>query len=147
MKRGGHLFVADYGMQVSVVSRYGIKPYAVVDRDYVHINGDTLDYRYENIKVDNIYHGVRLVGGRHRSKYKAVIHINGNYVIGYYDDAIKAAIAYNKAIDILHTNGLNKAYSQNYIESIPASVYADIYSNLTISDKIINYRPTEQNNQ
>lgn len=147
MKRGGHLFVADYGMQVSVVSRYGIRPYAVEGRDYRHINGDTLDYRYENIAVENIYTGVIMVQKRHKSHYKAVIHINGNYVIGYYDDAVKAAIAYNKAIDILHTNGLNKAYSQNYIESVPASVYADIYSSLQISEKIINYRPTEQNNR
>ena len=141
MKRGGHLFVADYGMQVSIVSRYGIKPYAVVNRDYIHINGDTLNYRYENIRVDNQYHGVQVISRRHHVRFKAVIHVNGNFVVGYYDDAIKAAIAYNKAIDILHTNGLKKAYSQNYIESIPASVYADIYSSIEISEKIINYRP------
>ena len=29
MKRGGHLFVAEYGMQTSVLSRYGIRSYAV----------------------------------------------------------------------------------------------------------------------
>ncbi len=147
MKRGGHLFVADYGMQVSIVSRYGIRPYAVCGRDYRHINGDTYDYRYENIDVTNIYHGVRMISRGHHVRYQALIHVNGNFVVGYYEDAIKAAIAYNKAIDILHTNGLKKAYTPNYIESIPPSVYADIYSSVEISDKIINYRPTAQNNQ
>ncbi|MCR5399246.1 MAG: hypothetical protein K6E68_06890 [Lachnospiraceae bacterium] len=147
MKRGGHLFVADYGMQVSIVSRYGIRPYAVEGRDYIHLNGDNSDYRYENIKVDNIYNGVRLCHKGHKTMYQAVIHIRGNYVIGYFDDAIKAAIAYNKAIDVLNTNGLKKAYAQNYIESISASAYADIYSAITIPDKIRSYRPTSQNNQ
>ena len=147
MKRGGHLFVADYGMQVSIVSRYGIRPYAVEGRDYIHLNGDNSDYRYENIKVDNIYNGVRLCHKGHKTMYQAVIHIRGNYVIGYFDDAIKAAIAYNKAIDVLNTNGLKKAYAQNYIESISASAYADIYSAITIPDKSRSYRPTSQNNQ
>ena len=32
-RRGGHLFVADYGMQVNILSRYGIKNYAVAGRD------------------------------------------------------------------------------------------------------------------
>ncbi len=144
MKRGGHLFVADYGMQVSIVSRYGIRPYAVEGRDYVHLNGDLLDFRYENIKVDNIYHGVRLTHKGHRQLYQALIHIKGNYVIGYYDDAVKAAIAYNKAIDVLHSNGLNKAYIPNYIESISASAYADIYSSIIIPEKLASYRPDEQ---
>ncbi|MBR6238912.1 MAG: hypothetical protein IKQ83_07700 [Lachnospiraceae bacterium] len=147
MKRGGHLFVSDYGMQVSIVSRYGIKPYAVIGRDYKHINGDTYDFRYENIEVANIYNGVKIITRGHRTRFQAFIHINGNFVVGYYDDAIKAAIAYNKAIDILHTNGFKKAYTPNYIESIPASVYADIYSSLEISQKITDYRPTEPNNQ
>ncbi len=140
MKRGGHLFVADYGMQVSIVSRYGIKPYAIAGKDYEHINGDRLDYRYENIKVNNIYNGVSLCKKSHHTCYKAVIHINGNFVIGYFDDAIKAAIAYNKAIDVLHSNGLNKAYVPNYIESVSASAYADIYSSIEIPDKIRTYK-------
>ena len=33
-KRQGHLFVSDYGMQYSILSRYGIRPYAVAGRDY-----------------------------------------------------------------------------------------------------------------
>lgn len=39
-KRQGHLFVSDYGMQYSILSRYGIRPYAVAGRDYQFVNGD-----------------------------------------------------------------------------------------------------------
>ena len=49
--RGGHYFVADYGMQLNIHSRYGIKNYAVLDKDYRFINGDIYDYRYENIEI------------------------------------------------------------------------------------------------
>ena len=50
-KRQGHLFVSDYGMQYSILSRYGIKPYAVTGRDYLFFNGDTHDFRYSNIEI------------------------------------------------------------------------------------------------
>lgn len=136
MRRGGHYFVADYGMQISIVSRYGIKPYAVKDRDYIHKNGDSLDYRYENIEVMNIYHGVKYTTYHDKPKYKATIHVNGNYTIGYYNTALEAAIAYNKAIDVLRANGSKKAYLPNYIGDIPASMYAEIYSKVKISEKL-----------
>jgi hypothetical protein len=52
---------------------------------------------------------------------------------------VEAAIAYNKAIDILKKNGVKKNYTPNYIEGISPSVYADIYSRLKVSDKVRNY--------
>ena len=58
MRRGGHLFVSDYGMQVNILSRYGIKNYAVAGRDFHFVNGNTRDFRYENIEIINRYHGV-----------------------------------------------------------------------------------------
>ena len=59
MKRGSHLFVADYGSQLSVLQRYGIKSYAVEGRDYRFANDDPNDLRYENIIILNRYIGVR----------------------------------------------------------------------------------------
>ena len=38
MRRKGHLFVSDYGMQINILSRYGIKNYAVAGRDYYFAN-------------------------------------------------------------------------------------------------------------
>ena len=138
MQRGNHFFVADYGMQVSIISRYGIKPYSVKGRDYIHINDDEYDFRFENIEVLNNYHGVSYVTHYGKPAYKATIHVKGNYTVGYYSTALEAAIAYNKAIDILKSHGNQKAFMQNYIDSIPASMYADIYSKLTISKKLQN---------
>ena len=139
MRRNGHYFVADYGMQVTILGRYGIKNYGVLGKDYNLINGDIHDFRYENIEILNAYHGVRYVTHRGKPMYQARIHIKGYYIIGYYDTALEAAIAYNKAIDILASNGCKKQFKQNYTEGISASTYADIYRSLKISTKILNY--------
>ena len=140
-KRGGHLFVADYGMQLSIHTRYGIKNYAVLDKDYRFINGDIYDHRYENIEILNSYHGVSLCDSKDKKKYCAKIHLHGNYTIGYYETALEAAIAYNKAIDIVKRNGCNKNFTINEIYEVSPSVYADIYSKIKISEKLLNYVP------
>lgn len=141
MQRNGHLFVADYGMQVNILNRYRIKNYAVKNKDYRFINGDATDFRYENIEILNRYHGVSHVTVKGSKMYKARIHIKGNYVIGTYATETEAAIAYNKAIDILSVNGLKKNFTPNYVEGLAPSRYADIYSKLVISEKIKQYTP------
>lgn len=137
MKRGSHLFVADYGSQISVLSRYGIKSYAVKGRDYRFANGNSNDLRYENIEILNRYHGVRQYADRGFLKYKVVIHVNGDFVVGKYNTENEAAIAYNKAADVLRKNGINRNYMLNYIEDLTASQYADLYTNVRISPKIM----------
>ena len=143
MCRGNHYFVADYGMQISIVSRYGIKSYAVPGRDYRFLNGDCLDFRRVNLEILNSYHGVSMSIKKGQRFYTARIHIHGNYVIGRYDTPLEAAIAYNKAIDILKKNGLEKDFQPNYIEDLSPSRYAEIYSQLKISPKITTYRPSK----
>ncbi len=139
MCRGRHYFVADYGMQVNIASRYGIKNYAVPGVDFDFLNGDPTDFRRENLRIHNTYHGVRTVMDRGRCRYSVRIHINGYYKVGIYDTIIEAAIAYNKAIDTLQKNGLGKNFLRNYVEGISPSAYADIYSALSISPRILNY--------
>ena len=139
MVRGRHFFVSDYGMQVNILNRYGIKNYAVTDRDYRFVNGDDLDFRYNNIEIFNVYHGVTRKNTKKGIRYVAKIHIRGNYTIGTYESDIEAAIAYNKAIDLLKKAGVNKNFSVNYLENLSPSAYADIYSRLHISSKITNY--------
>lgn len=136
-KRKGHLFVADYGMQVNLLSRYGIKNHAVLDRDYRFINGDCYDFRYENIEIINRFYGVTSFKKAHQTKYKARILINGTFVIGVYDTEIEAAIAYNKACDIVEKKMTEKKYQQNYIDTLSPSQYAEIYSSLPISGKLL----------
>jgi len=148
MCRGNHYFVADYGMQVNLVSRYGIKNYAVEGRDFRFINGDSTDFRRENLEILNTYHGVRRENKNGQYIYTVRIHIYGNNLVGRYTSEEEAAIAYNKAIDILRKNGINKNYTPNYIEGMSPSRYADIYTRLEISPRIVNYKPsTSQNSQ
>ncbi|WMC92425.1 hypothetical protein [Kineothrix sp. MB12-C1] len=146
MRRGGHLFVADYGMQVNILNRYGIKNYAVEGKDYRFINGDSTDFRYENIEILNHFHGItHVTSPDNRIKYKVRIHVKSNYVVGTYSTETEAAIAYNKAVDILKRNGIDRNYSLNYLEGLSPAAYADIYTKLKISPKIMEL--TSPNNQ
>ncbi len=140
MKRNGHLFVSDYGMQVNIMSRYGIKNYAVEGRDYLFINGDSYDFRYENIEIINRFHGVTRLKKSDGCLYCARIHINGYFLIGTYQTEAEAAIAYNKAIDSLKKAGVSKQYTPNYIDFLSPSAYADLYASLEISSKITNFK-------
>ncbi|MCM1309010.1 MAG: hypothetical protein NC223_10470 [Butyrivibrio sp.] len=139
MQRGGHLFVADFGMQVNLLSRYGIREHAVRGRDYYFANGDACDYRYGNIIIINPYHGVRRFVKDGRDYYKVKIHINGDFAVGTYRSQTEAAIAYNKAADILRSKGCKKSFPENYPESLSASEYASIYDSVKISEKIREY--------
>lgn len=141
MCRGNHYFVADYGMQVNIASRYNIKNYAVQGIDYLFINGDSTDFRRENIEILNCYHGVRKEMKNGRVVYNVRIHIRGYFRVGTYSTITEAAIAYNKAIDILRKKGVEKNYLTNYIDILTPREYAEIYSRLKISSGILNYRP------
>lgn len=137
MRRKGHLFVADYGMQVTILSRYGIKNHAVAGKDYVFINGDSYDFRYNNIQIINRYYGVSHELHSGRNIYIAKIHIRGDYIIGRYSSETDAAIAYNKAADILRAHGCPKNYAHNYIENFSATEYASAYNRIKISSNIL----------
>ncbi len=137
MKRGGHYFAADYGLQVNILNRFGIKNYAVKDRDYYFINGDNTDFRRSNIEIVNRYNGVSQKAKKGKTVYRAVIHIKGNFIIGDYEDEITAAIAYNKAADILKKNGISKAWEYNDIADIDELKLKQIYDTVKISEKII----------
>jgi len=140
-RRGGHFFVADYGSQINILSRYGIKSHAVAGKDYVFLNGNHQDMQYSNVKVINAYYGVSMESP---GNYRAKIHINGYMNIGIYEDAITAAIAYNKAIDILNERGNTRQYNSNYIDGLSPKSYADIYASVHVSKKL--YSLIWQNN-
>ena len=136
MRRGGHLFVADYGMQLNILSRYGIHSHAVPGRDYVFANGDPHDFRYANIEVINHYYGVFRQVRRGQDVYAAKIHLNGDILIGRYRSETEAAVAYNKAVDYLHSRGITKNYPENYIESLDEVGYAKYYNSARISHSL-----------
>ncbi len=139
--RGGHLFCENYGAQINLKARYGIRPYAVAGRDYIFVNGDDTDYRYANIEIINSYHGVtETVNSRLKKSYHARIHINGVYQLGTYETAEEAAIAYNKAIDLLKGTELEKkGIPVNYLEDLSPADYAHIYSMVSLSENYLSY--------
>ena len=139
LKRGGHLFVNEYGMQTSILSRYGIKNFAVAGKDYIFMNGDTMDFRYSNIMVINRYYGVTAAVRKGQPCYEVRIHINGNFLVGVFRQETTAAIAYNKAVDLAAAHGVLKNFSENYIPDMSAKEYAEIYSELKLSKKFLHY--------
>lgn len=144
MRRGGHLFVADYGMQINILNRYGIKNFAVPGKDYIFVNGDNTDYRYQNIKIINRYTGVTTQEtSNNQTIYIAKIHINGDHIIGRYSNEKEAAIAYNKAADILKNNGFTINFQTNYIEAMNGDEYTEIYNTVKIAKKLNDLRPTK----
>lgn len=136
MKRGGHLFVADYGMQVTLTSRYGIKSYAVEGRDYRFVNGDSTDFRYGNLELINCYFGVSEEQKKGRTLYLAKIHINGDYIIGRYASEEEAAVAYNKAADFLNQQGIKKKFARNYVDSLSETEYQALYERVVLSARL-----------
>lgn len=134
--RGGYYFICNYGSQYSILSRYGIKNYAKKGIDYIFVNQNDYDFRYENIKIINEYMGVSEIKTDNEIFYEAVIHVNGNRIIGRYPDKITAAIAYNKAVDKLAAKGFSKQYVKNYITEYTAEEYQKAYKKVPISKKV-----------
>lgn len=139
MKRGNHLFVSDYGMQLNILSRYNIHNYAVAGRDYIFVNGDSHDLRYSNIKVINPYYGVTKIIKNNKERFLTKIHVNGELIVGVYSSEIEAAIAYNKATDYLRKNGIKKNFAQNYISELNGPQYLQIYKKINVRYNVINY--------
>ena len=96
----------------------------------------------ENIEVINPYFGVTRFIKNGIFRYRVRIHINGNHTIGTYRDLTRAAIAYNKAVDLAHQAGIVKKYPENYIEDLSAKDYAEIYTKVKISRKYLTYLDT-----
>ena len=138
MCRGGYYFVNDYGMQTSILARFGIRNHSVKGKDYIFRNGDEHDFRYENVCVINKYNGVSHIEKNGRIMFQSRIHINGDFIIGTYSTEYEAAIAYNKAADMLEPI-FPVAYTRNYIEDISHITYAATYNNVKISRKLVDY--------
>lgn len=137
MRRGNHLFVAEYGMQTNIHSRYGIRNFARPGIDFRFANGDSNDFRYSNIEILNPYQGVTNTGTESQPEYTAKIHIHGDFLIGRFPTPEEAAIAYNKAADYLSGKNHPKKFEKNYIVEYSQKEYREIYDSIPLPKKII----------
>ena len=98
-KRGNYLYIQDTISQQNLLSRFGIPNHSVVGRDYVFKNNNPYDFRRDNLQIISTYKGVVKKTKGTETFYVASIYTDKTLVLGHYDSEIKAAIAYNKAID------------------------------------------------
>lgn len=132
-KRGNYIYTQDSITQQSILCRFGIHQHSIYGVDYKLKNGNMYDFRRENIEIINAYKGVTLKEKNGQSVYVAKIFINHDIIIGYYTSQAEAAIAYNKAIDVLTQNGTLRDYIKNTIPYLTLSEYTQIYNRLVIS--------------
>ncbi|MBP3886594.1 MAG: hypothetical protein J6F30_02905 [Cellulosilyticum sp.] len=135
-KRGNYLYTQDSISQQSILSRYGIPNHSVINKDYIFKNNNPYDFRYSNIEIINGYKGVNKKLKNNTEIYIAYIYIKTNLIIGHYSSEIEAAIAYNKAVDILSKHNDTKDYTYNTIPFITKSEYDTIYNRIVISPRI-----------
>ena len=143
MRRDGYFFVNDYGMQINIKTRYGIKNFAVLGRDYHFIDGNPYNLRYDNIKIINRYNGVQKKEFKKLPIYTVKIHVNGDFVVGHYKSEDVAAIAFNKAVDALKERGVSINSLKNYIEHLTKEKYKELYNKIHISNNIVHYKPNK----
>ena len=137
--RGGHIFTEQYGSQINIMSRYGIKPFQTEGRDYVFANGDPYDMRYSNIKIINNYRGVTSSTKNGITTYVTKIHVKSDIVVGRYKDETEAAVAYNKAAMILNERGVKINFVTNYIDTLSDIEYISLLNRVRVADTIRNY--------
>jgi len=137
-KRGNYLFVNDYGMQLNVLTRYGIRNYASKGKDYIFVDSNQYNMKYENIEIVNPYTGVEKVIKDGSTIYKAKIHLQGYVTIGHYKSIHKAAIAYNKAVDfMLRYVCPAKKYTKNYVDNISNDEAEYFYTSIKLPEYLI----------
>ena len=73
------------------------------------------------------------------TKYRTMIHINGNYLVGTYSSEEKAAVAYNKAVDLAKAAGIKKDFPENYVDTLPPKEYAEVYTKIKLSERYLSY--------
>ena len=136
-KRGKYIYTQDNISQQNILSRFGIQNHSVSGRDYIFKNGNVYDFRKQNLQVLNSYKGVTQKIKEYETIYITTIFKDKNIVVGHYNSELEAAIAYNKAGDLLINLGLKKDFIKNEINFITKSEYNEIYNNIIVSDVLL----------
>lgn len=132
-QRGQYLYIQDSISQKSILSRFGILQHSVPGKDYIFKNKNCLDFRKENLQLINPYKGVRKRQRKGELFYTCTIYHDQNLTVGHYHSEIEAAIAYNKAIDLLLAQGIHKNFIPNTIPFLTQHEYTRIYDSIVLS--------------
>lgn len=135
-QRGRGFFVTVDGRQVPLLSLFGIHAHAVAGRDYEFLDGNARNLRRGNIRILNPYHGVRKEFRKGMPVYAARIHVNGDLLIGRYSTEEEAAIAYNKAADLLGEQGCPIHYPRNVVAGMEEFDLERIYHLVKVAEKV-----------
>ena len=87
---------------------------------------------------------MRVTTGKTTSKDSFTARINlpsgSTVVIGHYDTENEAAIAYNKAVNILRERGCTRNWEINYLEDVSPAEYRIIYARIKIRKTLLDIK-------
>jgi hypothetical protein len=135
-KKNNYIYIQYPFCKVSILDRFGLNTTCQYGKDYCFRNGNRLDFRRENLEILNIYKGVKKIDTSKNSHYVAQIYTDRPIIIGHYDSAISAAIAYNKAADYVEQLLPHKNYKRNDLSFLTQAEYDTLYNQLLISPRI-----------
>lgn len=142
-QRGNYLYVTLHSRQENLLRRFGILNHASEGKDYIFKNGNPSDFRRENLHLLNHYIGVSFGKKHGKPTYTSKILFNNYITIGHYDSELEAAIAYNKAVDLLASKCTDSKFIKNDIPYLTRSEYQSLYERIVLSKRFTH--PTHQN--
>lgn len=136
-KRGEYLYTYIGDHQESILKRFGFSKKMTYLTDYCFVNDNRYDFRRHNIKVINHYTGVFSEVKFNKPTFVTRIFTDKYIVVGHYETEVQAAIAYNRAVDLLKDSPFASKYQKNTFPFLTRHEYEQIYTNLLISKRLI----------
>lgn len=137
-QRGNYFYTKNTFMQTNLLSRYGIAPHSKLGVHYHFKNNNPYDLRRENLEITSHYKGVITTTRQGNTIYITKIFNQKTIVVGHYKTENDAAIAYNKACDILQGTGVMREYARNELPFLTHTEYLEIYNSILISPRLLN---------
>ncbi len=130
--RGNYIYTQDGITQKNILHRFDIPSYSVCGKDYRFKNDNPYDFRKDNLEIINRYIGVTYAIKNGQPVYVAKIFVNRPVVVGHYHSEVEAAVAYNKAADLLSAKSKTE-YERNEIPYLTKAEYNALYESITVS--------------
>ncbi|MGL4798730.1 MAG: hypothetical protein ACRCWY_04925 [Cellulosilyticaceae bacterium] len=140
--KGNYLYLTIGIRQENLLKRFGIPNHATYGTDYICLNGNRYDLRRSNLSILNHYHGVQVEQRYNVTTYVTRIFLKTYLVVGHYETEMLAAIAYNKAVDLVASTS-SSTYEKNEFPFLTRHEYTQLYEKLRVSKRL--FKPSPQN--